>query len=263
MSQRRNRPQRKGLSGRNQGAHRRGRLARRLSLEPVFLEDRILLTTLSQVIDAFNLGMGELYGGGSDGQGAASFVTQALGTTWKAPLLTQVSNLESLLQNAGIELGTVLADAFQFGEPTSLLPDTDSWSTLVGALEQTNTGLTVLYPQAADWTDIPTVGTTAPFEGDYLMVQWQPPAGLVSSSSSPLSLSIGDFGDTGLPYLDSDNSGSLQGSLSGSVGAVQAQVTMGVDDSGPNGTPVFFLMPPRAASTARTSRSRTSRPRAA
>jgi hypothetical protein len=233
MSNRRIGVRRGSIFGQGTRADRRGRKARRLTLDPVFLEDRTLLATLAQVIEAYDMGVAQLYG--HDGQEAISLAAAALDQS--LPLVQAPTQaLSDLLQSAGDDVGGILADAFQNVIDLEGL----TWNTLFNTLQAPGTGISIAYPSSAPASSDPTAATSGPYQGDYLALVWQPPAGLVNTTTS-LNVNLADFGDTGFSYLDGGDSDSLSGALSGSIGQITAQVIMGVDDSSAGGPPVFFL----------------------
>ncbi len=207
MSYGRQRARRKSMAVRPGEDRRRGRKRRRLSLEPLFLEDRTLLAgtppTLNDVLTFYDSRVGSL----ATGANLSSLVTQGFGLN--VPLLQQ--GLDGVLTAGGIDIESVLSSAF------SQANISDASDPTLAMLRQdlAGYGISVVYPpEGSDFSSTPA--STGQYAGDYLVMQWNPAnsSGL-SSELSNLSLNnvgVADFSGTGFPYL---NDGSLTGSLTG------------------------------------------------
>ena len=128
---------------RTEGEYRRGRRTRRLLLEPLCLEPRTLLTSLTQVMSAFNTGVSDVLAQAS-GQAAGQTTTLAgeafnqtipvLGRSLYAAILTSV-------QNAQDNIDSILATPFNVQVPTA---DSSAWSSVISDLR--NDDISVIYP---------------------------------------------------------------------------------------------------------------------
>ena len=186
---------------------RRGRKARRLSLEPLFLEDRTLLTfTLSEVAQAYDNGVAA----GGTAANAAAIVDDVLGTN-SLPLANQ-----TLAQAIG------LANDFLTPFQTALTQNTSDWTNTVES-ELLSNGFSI---------PVPFTGTPDS-NNNLLEVTWSQ----TYAPSDPIQI----LGQTGFSYLDSGGGG-LYGGIT-ATGSVGVNLTMGVDVNPTSQQLNFFVAP--------------------
>ncbi len=201
-------------------ARRRGRRARRLSLEPLFLEDRTLLSNLQSILNAYNNGVNTLAQISNNVSTAASIANQALGGV-SVPLV----NL-SLNNVAGLNVGS------DFLVPFSSVLNTGAanWS----AVE--------LPPNfAVDYADDPQDNGDLVPESNGTLIEltytnsWSP-------SLAPLVVTGGNNPNnppTPWSYLNGD--GGLFGAINVTQASVTLSTTLGVSQNLATGALSFFV----------------------
>lgn len=223
------------VSGNREG-RQWGRDARRLRPSLIGLEDRTLLTSLTDVLNAYDLGVKTIAGDSN----LSSTVDSAI--TGSPQLLGQ--DLGSLLG-----IGDIFKDPFQanLGQQGQGFPTGSTWSQVLSDISNYNEGgpgsFQILYPTSAPSDP----GNMQPdSNGNLLAIAWQ------YAPKVPLSIQLSGV-STGFSYIDNGmpgGSGTLTGTLSATgqnAPIVNAQVVMGVDLQ--NGSPSLFVYTSGAANT--------------
>ncbi len=201
---------------------RRGRMARRLWLEPLFLEDRTLLTsagnlTLSGILSAYDSASAGI--AALNDVGATAIVNQALGAV-TVPFINQsLASLSQLDLPELVEPSLVSIQSLLAGLPGAPTDATASWNQVQTALM--NNGFSIPIP----WT-----GQTS---GTLLEVAYTS----TTTSASPLSLNIDQ--NTPFSYL---NDGFFANFSATVQFTVPYSVTFGVDIPSGQTQPTFFML---------------------
>ena len=207
MSYERNQPQRKRFRDGTTDGARRGRKARQLWMEPVFLEDRTLLSfTLAQVTQAYDSGVSAV----GTAANAAAIIDDVLGTN-TLPLASQT-------------LDKALGVANDFLKPfqTALTQNTSDWTNTVES-ELLSAGFTI---------PVPFTGTPDS-NNNLLEVTWSQ----TYAPTDPIQI----LGQTGFSYLDGVGGGLFGGITA--TGSVSITLTIGVDVNPTTHQLDFFVAP--------------------